>query len=255
MLADKVVIVTGGAGLLGRALARAIVAEGGIAIIADIDLDRASGAAEELGHAYPRQAWPIKLDITDSASVTHLIAQVSTQFGRIDGLVNNAYPRNAMYGTRVEDVTFEDFCENVDGHLGGYFLVTQQIAEYCRNSGGGSIVSMGSVYGEIAPRFELYAGTSMTMPVEYAAIKAGVIQLMRYFAKYYRKYGVRVNCISPGGITDNQPTQFQERYRDNSGTKGMLSPEDVTGAALFMLSDAARYVTGQNLVVDDGFSL
>ncbi len=255
MLADKVVIVTGGAGLLGSAIAGAIVAQGGIAIIADIALERASGAAEEIGDTYPGQVWPMKLDITDPSSVTQLITRASSQFGRIDGLVNNAYPRNAMYGAPVEDVTYKDFCENVNSHLGGYFLVTQRFAEYCRNCGGGSIVSIGSVYGEIAPRFELYAGTSMTMPVEYAAIKAGVIQLTRYFAKYYRKYGVRVNCVSPGGVADNQPATFQERYRDSSGTKGMLSPEDVTGALVFMLSDTSRYVTGQNLVVDDGFSL
>jgi NAD(P)-dependent dehydrogenase (short-subunit alcohol dehydrogenase family) len=255
MLTDKVVIVTGGAGLLGRAVAQAIVTHGGIAIIADVDLGRAAVVAEALSSTHPGRVTPVLLDIADPRSVTQLIAEVKAEFGRIDGLVNNAYPRNAMYGASVEDVTYKDFCENVNAHLGGYFLVTQRLAEYFKNCTGGSIVSMGSVYGEIAPRFELYAGTSMTMPVEYAAIKSGVIQLTRYFAKYYRKYGVRVNCVSPGGIVDNQPATFQERYRDASGTKGMLSPEDVTGALVFMLSDASRYITGQNLVVDDGFSL
>ena len=95
----------------------------------------------------------------------------------------------------------------------------------------------------------------MTMPVEYAAIKAGIIHITRYFAQYYKKQGIRVNAVSPGGIMDQQPEQFLAAYADFCGTKGMLDGTDLFGAIHFLISDASLYMTGQNMVVDDGFSL
>lgn len=95
----------------------------------------------------------------------------------------------------------------------------------------------------------------MTMPVEYAAIKAAVVQLTRYFAEYFKAEGIRVNCISPGGIRDKQHEEFVRAYNARSGGKGMLDPQDINGSLVFLLGDASKYMTGQNLIVDDGFSL
>lgn len=255
MLDGKIIVLTGGAGLIGNALARGLVGRGALVVIADIDMERARSLAGSIEADHPGHTMAAHLDISDPASVRQLINEVREKFDRVHGLVNNAYPRNAAFGRKVEDVTYADFCDNVDGHLGGYFLVTQQFAELFRERGGGSIVSMASIYGVIAPRFEIYEGTPMTMPVEYAAIKSGIVQLTRYFAKYYRRQGVRFNCVSPGGIIDGQPASFLEHYRELAGTKGMLDPTDILGAVAFMLSDDAEFVTGQNLIVDDGFSL
>lgn len=254
MLEQKVVIVTGGAGLLGRAFSRGVAERGGVVILADLDESRAVAAAAEI-RGTPGSAIPMHLDITAAASVEELIADVLEDYGHIDGLVNNAYPKNKSYGQRLEDVVYADFCENLGLHAGGYFLVAQRFAALFARQGGGSIVNMGSVYGTLPPRFEVYDGTPMTMPVEYAAIKSAVIHLTRYFAQYYKKQGVRVNALSPGGIRDAQPKSFLDRYDALAGTKGMLDPTDLVGALVFLLSDDARYVTGQNLIVDDGFSL
>lgn len=255
MLAEKVVVVTGGAGLLGRAFARAIVEHGGTAIIADRDTEKARALATELAAVRPGGALAASLDITDTASVASLIADVAQRYGRVDAVVNNAYPRNRGYGRALEDVTFADFCENLNLHLGGYFLVAQQFAQFFRQHGGGNIVNMASIYGTMAPRFDVYAGTEMTMPVEYAAIKSGVIQLTRYFAQYFKRDGIRVNSLSPGGIFDNQAQSFVSAYAAHAGLKGMLGASDVVGSLVFLLSDESRFVTGQNLIVDDGFSL
>jgi NAD(P)-dependent dehydrogenase (short-subunit alcohol dehydrogenase family) len=195
------------------------------------------------------------LNITDSVSVNNLIASLHERYGRIDAVVNNAYPRNKNYGRRLEDVTYTDFCENVSMHLGGCFLVAQKFALYFREHNGGNIVNMASVYGTLTPRFEIYADTSMTMPVEYAAIKSAVIQVTRFFAQYFKTDGVRCNSISPGGILDDQPDNFLEKYNSHCGTKGMLNPQDIKGALVFLLSDASKYINGQNLIIDDGFSL
>lgn len=255
MLNGAVVVVTGGAGLLGRSFVRAITDHGGIAIVADIDVLAAARLSEEIASTHPGSVEAIRLDITDKTSVCALIETVRERYGRIDGLVNNAYPRNRNYGRKLEDVSYEDFCENVNLHLGGYFLVAQQFGLFFRQQGCGSIVNMASIYGLMAPRFELYSETKMTVPVEYAAIKAAVIRLTSYFAQYFKGDCIRVNCISPGGIIDNQPEGFLQKYNAHCGAKGMLDPEDVTGAMLFLLSNASKYITGQNIIVDDGFSL
>ena len=255
MLEGKIVIVTGGAGMLGRAFARRIAEHGGIAVVADIDVARATQVAQEIAGTHPGHAEAAVLDITGKESVSALIAELHQRHGRIDAVVNNAYPRNRNYGRKLEDVTYEDFCENVDLHLGGYFLVAQQFGLFFRSQGAGNIVNMSSIYGVMAPRFDVYADTHMTMPVEYAAIKSAVIHLTRYFAQYFKGDGIRVNCLSPGGIFDNQPADFLREYNSHCNAKGMLNPGDIAGALMFLLSDASRYITGQNLVVDDGFSL
>jgi NAD(P)-dependent dehydrogenase (short-subunit alcohol dehydrogenase family) len=254
MLNDKVIVVTGGAGLLGQHFCRAIARDGGTAIVADRDLATAEKVAAEI-QASKGRSQAVALDITDPQSVEQLIASLHTTYGRIDAVVNNAYPRNKNWGKKLEDVSYADFCENVGLHLGGYFLVAQKFALYFRAHGGGNIVNMGSIYGTQNPRFDIYAGTAMTTPVEYAAIKSAVIQLTRYFAQYFKTDGTRCNSLSPGGILDAQPESFLQNYRDYCGTKGMLEPSDIVGALIFLLSDASRYMNGQNLLVDDGFCL
>ena len=116
-------------------------------------------------------------------------------------------------------------------------------------------MTISSIYGVNAPRFEIYENTPMTMPVEYAAIKSAVLQLNRYLASYISDSRFRVNSVSPGGILDQQPGSFLEAYKKQTLGAGMLKPEDITGSIMFLLSDASRYINGQNIVVDDGFSL
>ncbi len=255
MLTNKVIVITGGAGFLGRHFCMEVAEHGAIAVVADIDIVAASQVADKIVSIYPSRAEAVSLDITNTASVNELIAGLQERHGHIDALVNNAYPRNHHYGKKLEDVTYESFCENVNLHLGGYFLMAQQFGLFFRNQGFGNIVNMSSIYGTLAPRFEIYAGTPMTMPVEYAAIKAAVIQLTRYFAQYFKGDRVRVNCLSPGGILDQQPDVFIQEYNARCAGKGMLEPRDINGSLLFLLSDASRYMTGQNLIIDDGFSL
>lgn len=254
-LGQKVVVVTGGAGFLGRGFCSAIAASGAVAVVADLALDAAQKVADEINETHPGHAFPTSLDITSKESISNVIDTVRQKYGVIDALVNNAYPRNNNYGRQVEDVAYDDFCENLGMHAGGYFLAMQQFGKYFKSVGSGNIINMSSIYGVIPPRFNLYDGTTMTMPVEYAAIKAGVLHLTKYFAQYLKGCNIRVNAVSPGGILDRQPEKFLEKYKKHCGSKGMLSVDDVTGTVLFLLSDASLYLSGQNIIVDDGFSL
>jgi NAD(P)-dependent dehydrogenase (short-subunit alcohol dehydrogenase family) len=254
MLTEKIIVVTGGAGLLGRHFCAAIAKQGGSVIVADLNLAAAEQVVEQI-KADGGQAQAAALNITDSGSVDDLIDSLHASYGRIDAVVSNAYPRNKNYGRNLGEITYVDFCENVSLHLGGYFLVAQKFALYFRGHGGGNIVNMASIYGSIPPRFEIYVDTPMTMPVEYAAIKSSIIHLTRYFAQYFKVDGVRCNSLSPGGILDGQQNEFIKKYNSHCGTKGMLDPQDLSGALLFLLSDASQYMTGQNLIIDNGFTL
>lgn len=254
-LDGKVVVIIGGAGLLGRAFCSSVAEAGAVVAVADLNLAAAkkvAAALQELGHA----AEAVEIDIGDAASIDNAVADIARRHGRIDAVVNSAYPRNASYGRRLEAVSYADFTENVALNLGGYFLVAQRFALYFREAKkGGNIVNLGSIYGSIAPRFSVYHGTEMTMPVEYAAIKSGIAHLTRYFAQYFKADGIRVNTLSPGGVLDRQPGTFVAAYNSLSGKKGMLDPGDLAGTLVYLLSDQSSFMTGQNLIIDDGFSL
>jgi len=195
------------------------------------------------------------MDITSKQSLTGSIEYLDNKYARIDALVNNAYPRNNNYGKYFFDVEYDDFTQNTGLNLGGYFLTSQQYAKYFQKQGYGNIINNSSIYGVVAPKFEIYENTPMTMPVEYAAIKSGLIHLTKYMAKYFKGMNIRVNCLSPGGIFDNQNELFIEKYNNVCLNKGMLDKSDLNGTLVYLLSDMSKFVNGQNIIIDDGFSL
>lgn len=252
LVKDKVIIVTGGAGLLGKTFCQAIADNGGIAVVAEYDITIANKLCASLENTH---IVPAQIDITNKASIEALIVYVSEKYGKIDALVNSAYPRNKNYGKHFFEVAYTDFYENVGMNLGGYFLTSQQFAKYFQKQGYGNIINLASIYGVIAPRFEVYDNTPMTTPVEYAAIKSGLIHLTKYMAKYFKGKNIRVNAISLGGIEDKQPESFLKAYKEFCLNKGMLDAKDIAGTVLYLLSDLSEFVNGQNIVVDDGFTL
>lgn len=251
-LENKVIVVTGGAGLLGRSFCKLIIENDGIAIVAEQNIELAQKFKDEIQN---ENLYIEKLDITSEKSIKNLITNLDTKFSRIDALINSAYPKNKNYGKHFFDVKYNDFCENLGMNLGGYFLTSQHFSKYFYNQGFGNIVNISSIYGVVAPRFEIYENTKMTTPVEYAAIKSGLIHLTKYMAKYFKNKNIRVNSISLGGLKDNQPQSFLESYKDLCLNKGMLDSKDIEGTLLYLLSDLSKYVNGQNIVVDDGFTL
>jgi NAD(P)-dependent dehydrogenase (short-subunit alcohol dehydrogenase family) len=256
-LSGKTIIIIGGAGLLGEQFSKTLAYNYANVVVADFDLFAAQVVCDNLvlGGADSTSFLAATVNIVDKDSIISLIEIVQNKFGSIDGIVNTAYPRNTNYGRKFEDVEFSDFCENTNLNLGGYFLVSQIFAEYFSEHSGGDIVNISSIYGVIAPKFEIYIDTSMTMPVEYAVIKSGLIHLGKYIAKYYRGKNVRINTVSPGGILNNQDEQFIGKYNDQCNSVGMLTPDEIANVVLFILSDLSRGISGQNLVVDDGFCL
>lgn len=256
LLDGKVIVITGGAGLIGQEIVKGVVKEGGTAIIADVDDDRMQVVSKKLSKLFSNdKIETFKLDITSKNSLQECIDFVSTKYEKIDALVNNAYPRNRAYGRHFFEVEYEGIVENLGMNIGGCILSAQVFARHFKQQGYGNIINLASIYGVVAPKFEIYDSTEMTMPVEYAAIKAGVLHLTEYMAKYFKGSDIRVNAISPGGILDGQPDVFLREYKSKCLSKGMLDPVDVIGGVIFLLSDMSTFINGQNIVIDDGFSL
>jgi len=241
-LKDKVIIITGGNGLLGKAYIEYLNNEKAIVINADINCEKNIEKGE------------YTCDITDTKSTDELIDVVLKKFGRIDGLVNNAYPRTKDWGTDFEIVPEESWRMNIDMQMNCYIFLTRKVLSVMVKQQSGSIVNLGSIYGIVGPDFTVYDHTTMGNSAEYAAIKGGIINITRYLASYYGKHNIRLNCVSPGGIFDNQNEIFVKQYEHKVPLRRMGRPDDIAPAIAFLLSDDAKYITGQNLAVDGGWT-
>ena len=253
MLQNKKILVAGAGGLLGSYTVKALLDSGATVLATDLNYDGMNASLRNQDiNISGSQLLMMQLDVVNEQEVIDFFSKIE----KLDGAVNCTYPRTASYGKSFFDVTLSSFNENVALHLGSAFLFTQQCAVYFfKNKTPFSLVNIASIYGVIAPKFALYSETNMTMPVEYAAIKSALIHLNKYVVSYIANSDFRINCVSPGGFFDHQPDSFLRAYKEETFGKGMLDMVDVTGAILYLLSDNSRYMNGQNLVVDDGFSL
>lgn len=248
-LKDRIVVLTGGAGLYGRGLARQIASAGATLILASRNMAALQAVADEENaaghhvHAFP-------LDQGDEHSVLALRDNVLSKFGRIDGLVNNAVARPM----KTPDAPLSDWEESMKTNATGLFAITRAVGDVMAARGAGSIVNIGSIQGMVGPDYTLYEGLGMNAIPDYFFHKAGMVNLTRFFAARYGPSGVRVNCLSPGGFLSGQPAEFIKRYVRETYLQRMADDQDLGGPVVFFLSDASRYVTGTNLPVDGGYT-
>ncbi len=248
-LSKKTIVIIGGAGLLGSAFSRACHAEGADVVIVDTNEKASLKLAAEINGTF------IKANIADEKALVAVRITLEKKFGTIDGLVHAAYPKTKNYGAPIDKANAKELLENIDLQLGGPLISTRTLMPILKNSS--SVVFFSSIYGIAAPRFEIYRDTNMMgVPGEYTAVKAGILGVTRFFASLLGTRGIRVNAISPGGILDNQPKSFVSAYSKKTLIPpGMLSPQDITGSVIFLLGDGSKKMTGQNLVVDGGWTL
>jgi NAD(P)-dependent dehydrogenase (short-subunit alcohol dehydrogenase family) len=252
MLKNKVVIITGGAGRLGSAISRSIIEHGGCVVLVDTNVKSLNLLKAEFRSDL---CLVLNIDAGSEEGANLVIEKAILKFGRIDSVIHSAYPRSSQWGSKFEDLKQEYLNVDLSSHIGGSILFAQKVLAYFGKKKEGNLIFVSSIQGFMPPKFEHYENTNMTSPIEYSASKHALIGITRYLAKYYKGNNIRVNCVSPGGILDGQPESFLNEYKKSCNDKGMLDAEDIVGAFIFLLSDLSKYVTGQNIIIDDGWSL
>lgn len=263
-LTDRVVIVTGGAGFLGKEFCRTLAGAGAHVVVADVQ----KGAAETMANAISAdagvEALAVQTDVTDRASVRAMVGMAKDVFGRIDALVNSAAldPKfdpasRGKHRQSFEEYPLESWQQSLDVDLTGVFLCVQAVAPILREQNRGVIVSISSIYGVVGPDQRLYErddGTRGFKPPAYSATKAALDGFTRYLAAAFAGTGIRVNTLTLGGVYSHHDEQFTKRYAARTPLGRMMKLEEVGGPLLFLVSDASSYMTGANLVVDGGWT-
>jgi NAD(P)-dependent dehydrogenase (short-subunit alcohol dehydrogenase family) len=252
-LTGRVAIVTGGAGLLGQQFSRALAEAGATVVTASRNQENCGAWAEQL-RADGHQALALPLDVTDPESSKALVAATLDQCGRLDILVNNAYARGVP--APPEELSVEAWRTWIDAGLSGAFYCAQAAARPMLAQGRGAIINIGSIYGVGGTDVRMYPPeVPINASVAYGAVKGGIVNLTRSLAVVWAAQGVRVNCISPGGFPgETMNAEFAAAFEAKVPLGRMGNRNDLKGAVVFLASDAAAYVVGQNLLVDGGWT-
>ena len=264
-LDNKVIIITGATGLLGRKHAEAVACYGGIPILLDLSQQAVDELASKLNDKYKVDAVGFKIDITDEEAIEGNVEQLVKKFGKIDGLVNNAAnnPKvedsNEVNFSRLENFPVNIWNDDIAVGLTGSFLCAKHYGfAISKNPNGGSIVNISSDLGLIAPDQRLYKKDGIdedkqnVKPVTYSVVKTGVIGLTRYLATYWADKNVRCNAMCPGGVENNQPKNFLKGVNTRIPMGRMAYSDEYQGALLWMLSEASSYLNGAIIPIDGG---
>lgn len=254
-LKDKVAIVTGGYGLYGRHITEALCEAGAQVIIASRNAGKCIELSEEL-KARGMKAEGMELDLGNEDSIKELVEKVMDKHGHIDILVNNAVLRAGAKD--IEDVTGEEWEEAQKVNSTGLMLISRETVKIMRKQCSGTIINISSIQGVVGPNFSVYGDTGMSSPTNYTYDKWGMVGFTKWMANYYGKHNIRVNCISPGGynpgVTDDEDSEFVRNYRKLTPLGRFADDDDIKGPVVFLASDASKYITGHNLVVDGGWT-
>lgn len=251
-LKGKTALITGGAGLYGRQIVRAIAEAGADTYIAARHVEPLEAVADEL-RAQGCRVTALSYDQGDEASILALRDTLANRCGPMDVLVNNAVARPMKAGYQGDAKTF---AESMHINATGLFIITRAFGDGMAERGRGSIINIGSIQGMIAPDPTIYRGTSMSgWYPDYFFHKGGMINFTRFIASYYGEKNVRCNCLSPGGFqTENHPEPFVRQYSDKTFLGRLANDSDLMGAVVFLAADASAYITGTNLPVDGGYT-
>jgi NAD(P)-dependent dehydrogenase (short-subunit alcohol dehydrogenase family) len=260
-LENKVAIVTGAAGLLGKSHCRALALAGANVVVADLNEKDCAELAASLGSRH----LSVVLDVTNRDSINKAKTVILEKYERIDILVNNAAINdmfeNPLLGAKqsmFEHYPLEMFNKSLEVNIAGMFLCSQILGSVMAEQNSGSIINIASTYGIVAPDQTLYQNKNgeqiFYKSPAYPVTKSAVIGFTKYLAAYWGNKNVRVNSLSPGGVENKQDEFFQQKYAAKTLLGRMACPDDYQGAIVFLASNASAYMTGANLVVDGGFT-
>lgn len=250
-LKGKVAIVTGGYGHLGKSMTEALSEAGAIVIVCDLDKNTFNKAFSDCKNIKFE-----KIDISSSESINTAFNNIFNEYKNIDILLNCAF---FTKWNLPELMTDDEWQNGIDGTLNSIFKCIKAVVPYMKKNNGGEIINIGSMYGMVSPDFRIYDDSKVFLnPPNYGAAKAGVIQLTKYYAVYLAKHNIRVNTISPGSFPSlkvQKNTNFIDKLESKVPMKRIGRPEELKGAVVFLASEASSYITGQNIVVDGGYTI
>ena len=264
-LKNKVIVITGATGLLGRKHCEAVAAFGGIPILLDLSQSTINKFVDELNKEYDSEATGYEIDITDELALKENARQLMKQYKKIDGLVNNAAnnpkveKNNVKNFSRLENFPLDTWQQDIAVGLTGSFLCAKHYGyQISKNKNGGVIVNISSDLGLIAPDQRLYSIDDLesekqnVKPVTYSVVKTGLLGLTRYLATYWADKKVRCNALCPGGVENGQPSDFLKEIEKRIPFARMANVNEYQGSLVWMLSDASSYLNGAVVPVDGG---
>jgi NAD(P)-dependent dehydrogenase (short-subunit alcohol dehydrogenase family) len=248
-LRGKIVLVSGGAGRYGKCMVEGLAEAGGTVVTASRDLEAGMAVAEQF-RQQGLDVHALQLDQGDHASIVQLKEQINKQFGALHVFVNNAVSRPM----KTYDSPMEDFADSMRVNATGMTDLLREMTELIVNSGGGSIINIASMMGMFGPDLSNYDNTDMNKnpPPDYFFHNGGLINLTRYWARMMAGKNVRVNCVSPGGLFNNQHPQFLENYTKKVPLRRMANQDDIKGLMVLLASEAGAYINGENILMDGG---
>jgi NAD(P)-dependent dehydrogenase (short-subunit alcohol dehydrogenase family) len=251
-LTGRVALITGGSGYLGRSLSRALAEAGATVVVGSRELDRAQDVVDGLASIGSTAHHAVVLDHMDETSVNAGFDAAVAAAGKVDILINNGQQGHALDLTNVTAEAFNKDLQNATG----YFLLARRLHDHVVDRAAmGSVVMIGSMYGVVGSYPDAYEGICVASPVQYHTLKGGIVHLTRHLAAYWARDGVRVNCLSPGPFpSEKAPSAMVERLKTKSPMGRMGVPSELKGPLLLLVSDAGSYITGQNLLVDGGWT-
>lgn len=266
-LQDRVYVITGAVGLLGRNHAEAIAAVGGNPVLLDLSQKKVDSAVLDINKKFNVKAMGFSVDITNEDQVKANAKEIIEHYGHIDGLVNNAANNPKVEDikgpnfSRLENFPLENWNHDINVALTGSFLCSKYYGfEISKNPNGGSIINISSDLGLIAPDQRLYLKEGVAKekqdckPVSYSVVKTGIIGLTRYLATYWCEENVRCNAICPGGVENNQSKGFLDKINKKIPLGRMAKVDEYQGTLIWALSDASSYLNGAIIPVDGGRS-
>ena len=255
-LSGKVALITGGAGHIGRAVAGGLAELNCKLCLLDTPRSDVVAVSRNLAGRWNTDVMPLEIDLEHEKMRATVRPSIDERFGRLDILINNAafYSVEKLEGwvAPFEEQSLDVMRRCIEVNLIAGFHLAQTLSSLMRNHGG-SIINVSSIYGVLGPDMSLYENTDMGNPAAYGMSKGGLVQMTRWMATMLAPQ-VRVNCVSLGGVFRNQAGTFVDRYAARTPMKRMATEEDFIGAVAYLASDLSAYVTGQNLMIDGGWS-
>ncbi len=238
----KNIIIVGSRGLIGKALCKGLSKKFNI-----IEIDIMNSNKKNY----------FKCNILNELDTKNILKKIFKKYKRIECLINSAYPRKNNFSKNFVNINLEDFNENLSINVGSLYCLIKNIYPHFKKNKKGNIINIASIYGKIQPKFEIYENNPINPPTVYGPIKSAQIMIINYFAKIfaYKKINIRCNSISPGGVYGGQSKKFIKNYQKYCKSEGMIQPNDLVGLTNFLISEESSFITGQDIQVDDGFSI